>query len=253
METSKEELQSTNEELSTVNDELQNRMEDLSVSNDDLVNLLATVSPPVVMVGMDLRLRRLTESAERLFGLSVEDLNRPISILRPFLPHVELERLCRMVIDRLLPVEQEVHTSDGRKLELRIRPYRTADHVIGGAVVTLSPVPPVPAQGVGIPVSMLPVPALVLDQDLRVVVANAAAGDALGPGSTLHGIHLERLGSVLADPSVREAAERAFRDGLGFRDLFLGAQRRVHGMRLPRTGEGGAQLLLLLEGFGSAR
>jgi hypothetical protein len=166
---------------------------------------------------------------------------------------VELERLCRTVIDRLVPVEQEVHTSDGRKFELRIRPYRTADHVIGGAVVNLTPVAPVASQGVGVPVSMLPVPALVVDQDLRVVVANATAGAALGPESTLHGVHLERLGSELAGPAVREAVERAFRDGLGFRDLPLGAQRRVHGIRLPRSGEGGAQLLLLLEGFGSAR
>jgi two-component system CheB/CheR fusion protein len=254
LQSSNEELQSTNEELSTVNDELQNRMEELSVSNDDLVNLLSAVAPPVVMVSMDLRLRRLTESAEKLFGLSIEDLNRPISILRPFLPHVELDRLCRMVIDRLVPVEQEVHAADGRKFELRIRPYRTADHVIGGAVLTLGPWLSGPIQGASVALAAIPLPALVLNQDLRVVIANAAAADALGAASTLGGVLLERLGSGrLADPRVREAVERTFREGTAFHELPLGNRRRIHGVRLPRTGESGSEVLLVLEGFGSRR
>src|SRR5262249_58665891 len=98
----------------------------------DLVNLLASVDTPVVMVGMDLRLRRLTESAEKLFGLSSEDLNRPVAILRPFLPQVELERVCRNVIDRLVPAQQEVHAADGRMFEPRRPPDRTADHLLAG-------------------------------------------------------------------------------------------------------------------------
>jgi two-component system CheB/CheR fusion protein len=251
LETSKEELQSTNEELSTVNDELQNRMDELSVSNDDLVNLLATVAPPVVMVSMDLRLRRMTESAEKLFGLSSEDLNRPISILRPFLPHVELERMCRAVIDRLVPVQQEVHAADGRKFELRLRPYRTTDHIIGGAVISLVPVPALGApRGDSVLVSAIPVPAFVLDQDLRVVSANAAAVKTLANGeSKLIGVVLEELGAgVLADTRLREAVERAFRDGVPFFDLTFDEQRRAHGARLPRSGEGGSQLLVLLQG-----
>ena len=254
LETSKEELQSTNEELTTVNDELQSRMEELSVSNDDLVNLLATVAPPVIMVSMDLRLRRLTESAEKLFGLSAEDLNRPLSILRPHLPHVELERLCRTVIDRLEPFEQEVHASDGRKFDLRIRPYRTADHVIGGAVISLGHVTSGVTPGASVPLASLPVPALVLDQDLRVVTANAAAAEAFGSGAIPVGVHLQRLGSgELAEPRVREAVERTFRDGMGFVDLVLGDRRRVRGARLPRTGEGGSQVLLLFEDVGGNR
>ncbi|HSP20024.1 MAG TPA: CheR family methyltransferase, partial [Myxococcaceae bacterium] len=146
LETSGEELQSTNEELTTVNDELQRRMEELSVSDDDLVNLLGAVDGPVLMVGMDLRLRRLTEAAERTFGLSAEDLNRPVSILKPFLPTVELERVCRQVVDRLTPLEQEVQAADGRWYALRVRPYRTADHVIGGAVISLAEVHRAPAR-----------------------------------------------------------------------------------------------------------
>jgi len=191
----------------------------------------------------------LTESAEELFGLSSEDLNRPLSILRPFLPHVELERLCRMVIDRLLPVQQEVHAADGRKFELRIRPYRTTDHVIGGAVFSLSPVQSGRPRGDSVLVSAIPVPALVLDQDLRVVSANEAAADALGTAEgPLIGVGLEQLGGgVLGDPRLRVAVERAFRDGVPFVDLVLDAERRAHGARLPRSGEGGSELLVMLE------
>ncbi len=205
LETSKEELQSTNEELTTVNDELQRRMEELAVSNDDLINLLGAVDGPVLMVGMDLRLRRLTEAAERTFGLSTEDLNRPVSILKPFLPTVELERVCRQVIDRLTPAMQEVQAADGRWFELRVRPYRTVDHVIGGAVISLSEVQRGPARldpDQLAPLSVLPTAVLLLDDQLRVSWANDAAACAAGSGKG----HPARRGPA---PAGLGAARRA--------------------------------------------
>jgi len=252
LETSKEELQSTNEELTTVNDELQSRMDELSVSNDDLVNLLGSVDTPVVMVGMDLRLRRLTESAEKLFGLSEEDLNRPVSILRALLPQVEVERVTRNVIDRLVPVQQAVRVPDGRIFELRVRPYRTVDHVIGGAVLSMVLLETGLARGQTVALSAVPAPALVLDGDLRVVSANDAAVDILARGkATLLGQPLERLGiSELGDPKLRVALERTLREGAPFRHLQLGERRLAHGSRLARDGDGGPQLLLLLDGEG---
>jgi two-component system, chemotaxis family, CheB/CheR fusion protein len=255
LETSKEELQSTNEELITVNDELETRMVELSISNDDLVNLLASVENPVVMVGMDLRLRRLTESAERLFGLSVEDLNRPVSILRPFLPQVELERVCRQVIDRLTEARQQVQASDGRRFELSVRPYRTVEHVIAGAVISLLDVNALHARSDRDqlePLSILPAPALALDESLRVTWANDAAVEALGAGKiTLIGLTLEQLGSgELAHPLLRAALERLATEGARFRDLDVRAGStalRVHGARLLRPGGPGAQLLIVLQ------
>ncbi len=62
LETSKEELQSSNEELATVNEELQARMTQLAVAKDDLVNLLSSISAPVVLVGLDLRIRSFSVS-----------------------------------------------------------------------------------------------------------------------------------------------------------------------------------------------
>src|SRR5229473_4262704 len=60
LQTAKEELESTNEELHTVNEELHNRNFELAEANTDLVNLLSSVNIAMVMLGRDLRIRRVT-------------------------------------------------------------------------------------------------------------------------------------------------------------------------------------------------
>jgi two-component system CheB/CheR fusion protein len=42
-----------------------------------------------------------------------------------------------MVIDTLETQEREVEDTDGRSYSMRIRPYRTKDDKISGAVITL--------------------------------------------------------------------------------------------------------------------
>ena len=69
LQTSQEELQSTNEELTTLNDELQSRMRELGSAHDDLHNLLLGVDRAIVIVGLDLRIRRFTHTAEKLLDL----------------------------------------------------------------------------------------------------------------------------------------------------------------------------------------
>jgi len=60
LQTAKEELESTNEELHTVNEQLHNRNFELTEANTDLVNLLSSVNIAMVMLGRDLRIRRVT-------------------------------------------------------------------------------------------------------------------------------------------------------------------------------------------------
>ncbi len=136
LETSKEELQSTNEELTTVNDELQSRMIELSQSNDDLHNVLSGVDNAVVIVGMDLRIRRYTAAAEKLFRLVPADVGRPIGFLDPFLGIGGLETKVSSVIHTLSSVEEELLASNHRWYMLKISPYKTLDHAIRGAMVT---------------------------------------------------------------------------------------------------------------------
>lgn len=65
-------------------EELQNRMDELSQSNDDLHNVLAGVDHAVLILGMDLRVRRFTGTAERLFTLVGADVGRPVGFLSSF-------------------------------------------------------------------------------------------------------------------------------------------------------------------------
>ena len=137
LDTAKEELQSTNEELNTVNDELQARNEELSTANSDLVNLLASVDIAIVMVSIDLRVRRFTPKAEQLLNLIKGDLDRPIGHVKPNIDCPELVALIGDVIDKVEPLEQEVRDLQGRWYSLRIRPYKSLENRIDGAVLTL--------------------------------------------------------------------------------------------------------------------
>jgi two-component system CheB/CheR fusion protein len=137
LETSKEELQSSNEELTTVNDELQNRMGELQTTNDDLHNILGGIGEAIVIVSMDLRIRRYTRTAERLLNLVSGDTGRSVSLLNAFIIGQRVEDLAAQVIERLAPIEMDVLCSDQNWYQLRITPYRTLDHSIKGAVISL--------------------------------------------------------------------------------------------------------------------
>jgi two-component system CheB/CheR fusion protein len=137
LQTAKEELQSSNEELNTMNAEMQSRNVELALLNDDLTNLLSSMNMPIVMMGRDLRIRRFTPLSETVLHLIPTDVGRPISDLQPRINVPNLEQLLRDVLDSLVPYEREVQDKEGRWYLLIIRPYRTADHRIEGAVLQL--------------------------------------------------------------------------------------------------------------------
>jgi len=137
LETAKEELQSTNEELSTVNEELQHRNLELNETTNDLQNLLASTTIPVVMVGPDLRVRRLTPPARKIMNLLPADLGRPIGDLKVNVDVPDLEPLIAEVIDEVQVRQREVRDRAGHWYLLRIHPYRTSENKIDGAVLVL--------------------------------------------------------------------------------------------------------------------
>ncbi|MGE5646304.1 MAG: PAS domain-containing protein [Acidobacteriota bacterium] len=183
LETAKEELQSTNEELTTVNEELQNRNLEVSQTNDDLTNLLSAVNFAIVMLGSDRRVRRFTPLAGRILNLIPTDLGRPITDIRPGIQVPDLGALVLEVIEKAVVKECEVADADGRWYSMAIRPYRTSDNRIDGAVLTLFDIDPLKrsleqtqeardfAQAV---VETAAEPMIVLDSDRRIRQANAA-------------------------------------------------------------------------------
>lgn len=205
LETSKEELQSTNEELSTVNDELHLRNLDLNHLNNDLENLMNSIRIPVVMLDGALRIRRFTSSAEALLQVRLSDIGRPVSDIRLNVQVPNLESLILKVIDTLHASEHEVQDAKDHWYSLHIRPYRTADNRIDGAVLALLDIDLIKKSNEQLQqsseffkgiINTVREPLLVLDSDLRVISANESFLKAfqVTPQETVHKF-LYRLGN----------------------------------------------------------
>jgi PAS domain S-box-containing protein len=134
---STEEISSSNEELLARDDEVQDRNAELHQSIAELTNLLCSVQVPIVLLGPDLRIRQLTPTAEKVFCLVRSDVGRPISDIELNIDVPDLEGLAAQVIHTASAIEQEVQDKRGRWYSLRIRPYRTLENKIDGAVLML--------------------------------------------------------------------------------------------------------------------
>ena len=137
LETSKEELQSLNEELATVNAELQQKVADLSRANNDMNNLFAGTGVGTLFVDHQLRISRFTPAAAQVINLIQTDIGRPLGhIVSNLVGPDRLLADVKTVLDTLAPIEAEVQTKAGNWYILGIRPYRTIENMIEGAVIT---------------------------------------------------------------------------------------------------------------------
>jgi two-component system CheB/CheR fusion protein len=136
LETSKEELQSLNEELATVNAELQGKTEELSSTNDDLRNLLDSTNIATLFLDTRLCVKRFTPEATKLINLIQKDVGRPVSHIKTKLADENLAQEAQEVLDTLVPKQSEIRSIDGQWYLKRMRPYRAANNVIDGVVVT---------------------------------------------------------------------------------------------------------------------
>src|SRR5262249_21751853 len=85
----------------------------------------------------DLRIRRFTAVAERLFNLIPADVGRPVTDIAMKVDVPDFPKLVMEVIDSLTTKELEVLDKDKHWWSVRIRPYKTTDNKIDGAVVAL--------------------------------------------------------------------------------------------------------------------
>jgi two-component system CheB/CheR fusion protein len=125
-----------NEELMTVNNELQKKLEELSQANNDLTNLLNSTEIGTIFLDNDLRIKRFTPAVTRIVSLIPTDVGRPIGDIVTQMVNDDLAQHAREVLQNLVFQEEEARTRDGRWFLRRILPYRTADNVIDGVVVT---------------------------------------------------------------------------------------------------------------------
>jgi PAS domain S-box-containing protein len=138
LETSREEMQSLNEELNTVNSQLRGKVDELEDSNNDMANFLASVDNATLFLGVDRTIQRFTPSATRLFNLIASDVGRPIDHITARVDDPELSRDIDRVLQSLAPCEREVSCDQAQWYLRRIKPYRTADNRISGVVLTLT-------------------------------------------------------------------------------------------------------------------
>ena len=136
--TSREEMQSLNEELQTVNAEQQSKLDELARVNNDMRNLLNSTEIVTVFLDNELRVRRYTPGADKLFKLLPGDVGRPLSDITGNLHYPELSEDAQEVLRKLAFSEKQITTSDGRWFSVRIMPYRTMEDVIAGVVITFS-------------------------------------------------------------------------------------------------------------------
>ena len=177
LETAKEEIQATNEELSTINDELRNRNLQLNQVNNDLQNFLSSVNIPILMLSGDLRIRRFTPMAEKLFNLIPSDVGRPFSDIHPNISVTNLATLAAATIDTLSTHEQEVRDQSDRWYSLRIRPYKTTDNQIDGAVISLIDIDALKRSSMLLEFAIVETvrsPLIVLDANFKIITTNRA-------------------------------------------------------------------------------
>ncbi|MBU0683942.1 MAG: ATP-binding protein [Candidatus Omnitrophota bacterium] len=134
LETAKEELQSSNEELTTTNEELHNRNAEVSLLNNDLINLFSSINIPVVMMGIDLVIRRVTPQADKVLNITASDVGRSISKVKLNIDIPDFEKTLSDVIESLHPKIFEIKDKEGNWYSVYVRPYRTMDNKIDGAV-----------------------------------------------------------------------------------------------------------------------
>ena len=136
LETSREELQSVNEELITVNTELSNKIEQLSQANDDLNNLLSSIEVATLFLDRNLKIKRFTPTATKIFNLIPSDIDRPVTHLSSNVVYKTLVEDVKTVLKTLVVKATEVQSLDGTWYHTRILPYRTSENIIEGVLVT---------------------------------------------------------------------------------------------------------------------
>ena len=129
-------LQSSNEELSTINAELKFRADDTGKANDDLNNLISSVDVATVFVDPELVVMRFTPRAEGIFNLLPRDVGRHLLDITHRLDYPQLADDVRRAFESRQPAEREVDSNDGRHFIARIQPYMTSEHDASGAVLT---------------------------------------------------------------------------------------------------------------------
>jgi PAS domain S-box-containing protein len=91
---------------------------------------------PTLFLDREMRIQRFSAGVQELFSMLQVDRGRRISDLTHKLGYNELVEDAERALRKLVPIEREIQTPQGRWFLIRLRPYRTADDRIEGVVIT---------------------------------------------------------------------------------------------------------------------
>src|SRR4029079_17315756 len=122
------------------------------------------------------QVRRFTPKARAVMKLIPGDVGRSIGDLRPSVELPGLDGMIADFVETLAACESEVHHPDGTSYRMQIRPYRTADHKISGAVIAFVDITTLRTARdfAAAIVDTVPSPLVVVDERLLVRSANPA-------------------------------------------------------------------------------
>ncbi len=264
--TTKEELQSANEELTTLNEELQTRNQDLDALNNDLLNLLSAVDIAFLMVDNELRLRRFSAAAEKVLKVGAADIGHQVMQLDGPIDLATFAQPARKVIETLSVERWDLQEKEGHWYSATVRPYRTVDNRIAGAVIVFVDIDPMKrslrvaeeardyAEGM---LETVREPLLVLDGDLRIQRATSAFYETfrVSRGET-EGRLLYDLGNGQWNvPRLRELLGEAMFRNRAFQDFEIDHEfphvgrrtLRLNARRISRDGDDRRAVLLAIE------
>jgi two-component system, chemotaxis family, CheB/CheR fusion protein len=134
--TSKEELQSLNEELTALNTQLHEALDRQRTTSDDLQNVLNSTNVATVFLDTTLRIRFFTPATRSLFNVIPGDIGRPLADLKSLSADGALLTDASTVLQTHQPIEREIEAQGGTWYIRRILPYRTEDTGVQGVVIT---------------------------------------------------------------------------------------------------------------------
>ncbi|HKE18269.1 MAG TPA: CheR family methyltransferase [Kofleriaceae bacterium] len=136
LESSREEMQSLNEALHGRNNDIERKIEEMSLAAADVESFLDATDVPALHLDADLRIKRYTVKATRMFNLIPSDIGRPLADLTG---HLEYDRMFRDVVAVLRTlVRRDVKVRDrhGSWYTVRMVPSRTRGGHLTGVAIT---------------------------------------------------------------------------------------------------------------------
>jgi two-component system CheB/CheR fusion protein len=136
LQSSNEELQSVNEELHTLNTEHQLKIRELLELNDDLNNYFRSIDIGQIFLDTDLQIRKFNPASAKMINFIDSDIGRSITHISNNILNEKLVDDIKQVFRKNEVIEKEVQLVSGKNMLMRIMPYLTRDHIMGGVIMS---------------------------------------------------------------------------------------------------------------------